>query len=128
MKTMKKYLSFILSLILMFSLVSCSSTSENTTPTVAPQQIEANKTIAKEVPKQTEVTTSVNNGGKPLPTPVPKTTTPCQNNEQTVYTTNSGSKYHVDGCRYLSKSKIPINLSDAKSSGLTPCSKCHPPQ
>ena len=44
---------------------------------------------------------------------------------QTVYVTNTGSKYHQDGCRYLSKSKIPISLDDAISSGYEPCSKCN---
>lgn len=46
----------------------------------------------------------------------------------TVYVTNSGKKYHSDGCRYLSKSKIPISLSEAKSEGYTPCKVCNPPQ
>lgn len=45
-----------------------------------------------------------------------------------VYKTKTGSKYHRDGCSYLSKSKIPIKLSEAKSEELTPCSKCSPPQ
>ncbi|GEM_PF-234900 len=49
-------------------------------------------------------------------------------NNQTVYTTKTGKKYHNSWCNYLSKSKIPISLSDAKNSGLTPCSKCNPPQ
>ena len=47
-----------------------------------------------------------------------------QRNEQTVYVTNSGKKYHRDGCQYLKKSKIPISLSSAQSQGYTPCSKC----
>ncbi|GFZ31802.1 hypothetical protein CSC2_23280 [Clostridium zeae] len=46
----------------------------------------------------------------------------------TVFTTNTGHKYHRDGCKYLSKSKIPISLNDAKASGLDPCSVCNPPQ
>jgi competence protein ComEC len=45
-----------------------------------------------------------------------------------VYITNSGEKYHSDGCTSLSKSKIAIKLSDAKAKGYTPCSKCNPPQ
>jgi len=45
-----------------------------------------------------------------------------------VYKTKTGSKYHSDGCSYLSKSRIPISLADAKAEGLTPCSKCNPPQ
>ena len=52
---------------------------------------------------------------KPVPVPVPKATTPSKNQSVTVYTTKTGSKYHVDGCSSLSKSKIPISLSDAKS-------------
>lgn len=45
---------------------------------------------------------------------------------QTVYRTNTGGCYHVDGCSYL-KSKIAITLGEAKSMGLSPCSRCHPP-
>jgi len=58
------------------------------------------------------------------------TSTPSQSDNQgvTVYGTKTGAKYHTDGCRYLSKSKIPMTLSAAKSSGLTPCSVCNPPQ
>lgn len=39
----------------------------------------------------------------------------------------TGAKYHADGCRYLSKSKIPITLKEAKAR-YTPCSVCRPPQ
>ena len=60
--------------------------------------------------------------------PVPKATTTSKSQGVTVYTTKTGTKYHVAGCSYLSKSKIPVSLSYAKSKGLTPCSKCHPPQ
>ncbi len=42
----------------------------------------------------------------------------------TVYVTNSGTKYHRSGCSYLSHSKIAISLSDAKAQGYTPCSRC----
>ncbi|MGB5105567.1 MAG: thermonuclease family protein [Candidatus Zixiibacteriota bacterium] len=44
----------------------------------------------------------------------------------TVYITNSGSKYHSLGCRYLSKSCIACDLSSALARGLTPCSVCGP--
>ena len=43
------------------------------------------------------------------------------------YITNTGEKYHRDGCRYLSSSKIPITLSEACSKGYSPCSVCDPP-
>jgi len=46
---------------------------------------------------------------------------------QTVYVTRTGSKYHNDGCRYLSQSKIAIDLTDAISKGYGPCSVCKPP-
>ncbi len=39
-----------------------------------------------------------------------------------VYIINTGEKYHQSWCRYLSKSKIPITLSEAKARGYTPCS------
>lgn len=44
---------------------------------------------------------------------------------QTVYITRTGEKYHRNGCRYLSKSQIPISLSDAQKN-YTPCSICKP--
>jgi len=58
----------------------------------------------------------------------PKAITTSTSQSVTVFTTNTGSKYHVAGCSSLRKSKIPMSLSDAKSEGLTACSKCHPPQ
>lgn len=45
----------------------------------------------------------------------------------TVYRTNTGKKYHRDGCSYL-KSKIKTTVSEARSMGLTPCSRCNPPE
>src|SRR5690606_17472925 len=45
---------------------------------------------------------------------------------QTVYVTRTGEKYHADACRYLSRSKIAINLKDAVSNGYTACSVCKP--
>lgn len=45
----------------------------------------------------------------------------------TVYVTNTGKKYHADGCRHLRKSRIPMKLEDAKKAGYEPCSVCRPP-
>jgi hypothetical protein len=50
------------------------------------------------------------------------------NQAQTVYITRTGKRYHRDGCRYLSMSKVPISLKDAKANGYTPCKVCHPPE
>ena len=62
----------------------------------------------------------------PAQLPAPQQQT--QTKEQTVYATKTGKKYHRATCRYLSKSKIPISLRDAKAQGLTACSVCKPPQ
>jgi competence protein ComEC len=45
-----------------------------------------------------------------------------------VYITATGRCYHRLGCRYLSKSCIPITLAKAKAEGYRPCSVCDPPQ
>lgn len=45
----------------------------------------------------------------------------------TVYITATGNKYHLDGCSYLSDSKIAISLVDACKKGYGPCSVCKPP-
>jgi len=74
-----------------------------------------------------ESTESTTSQSASVPEPVP-VAAPSEDQSITVYTTNTGTKYHVDGCSYLSKSKIPISLGDAKAKGLTPCSKCQPPQ
>lgn len=42
-----------------------------------------------------------------------------------VYVTESGSKYHKDGCRYLKDSMIKIKLTDAKNKDYEPCSVCN---
>lgn len=41
-----------------------------------------------------------------------------------VYITNTGKKYHATNCSSLRKSKHAITLANAKASGYTPCSKC----
>lgn len=48
------------------------------------------------------------------------------NGGYTVYITETGEKYHADGCRYLKKSKIPISKSDAIARGYGACSRCNP--
>jgi len=51
---------------------------------------------------------------------------PSSSDDTIVYITKTGTKYHRDGCRYLSKSKIPIKKSDAIKRGYTACSICNP--
>jgi micrococcal nuclease len=68
------------------------------------------------------------------PATPPKTTTvapkksTASNGNVTVYITRTGAKYHSSGCRYLSRSLIPISLKDAVARGYTPCSVCNPPR
>lgn len=57
-----------------------------------------------------------------------KTISSIEQKEKTVYITNTGKKYHLDSCRTLRKSKISINLSDAKSRGFDSCKICNPPK
>jgi hypothetical protein len=58
-------------------------------------------------------------GSKQVPPPKPE--------EIVVYVTKTGSKYHRANCRYVSKSKIPMTLKEAKKK-YGPCSVCKPPQ
>ena len=71
--------------------------------------------------------------GMETASPSSASVTPSQNTSQqtdqqtkTVYVTKTGSKYHAAGCRHLSKSQIPMSLSDAIASGYSPCSVCRP--
>ncbi len=45
-----------------------------------------------------------------------------------VHITASGAKYHQAGCGYLKTSDYEVTLAEAKEQGLTPCSKCKPPE
>lgn len=45
-----------------------------------------------------------------------------------VYITDTGKKYHREGCRYLEQSKIEISLEEAKRRGYEPCKVCDPPK
>lgn len=72
-----------------------------------------------------------------LPSPAPTSASPrwpekqatgaTEPEEETVYVTRTGSKYHRLSCRYLRRSRIPISLKKAKQS-YTPCSVCRPPR
>lgn len=44
----------------------------------------------------------------------------------TVYTTNSGEKYHRAGCSSLRKSSYATSLTDARAAGYEPCRRCKP--
>ena len=46
--------------------------------------------------------------------------------EDIVYITETGEKYHRAGCQYLRNSSQEIARGEAEARGLTPCSKCNP--
>ncbi|NUN50101.1 MAG: thermonuclease family protein [Candidatus Brocadiae bacterium] len=64
---------------------------------------------------------------KPAPPKTPEKPAPTEEQSVTVYSTDTGSKYHAAGCRYLAKSSNAISLKDAVARGLGPCSVCKPP-
>ena len=126
-----------ISLALLLAISGCSSNAVPATSPVkvdAPKQSQTQDNVPASVvaPSPAPATPPV---ATPAPTPTPSTPPvvapspiPKQTNQGvTVYVTKTGAKYHRDGCRYLSKTKIPISLSDAKS-GYGPCSVCNPPQ
>lgn len=42
----------------------------------------------------------------------------------TVFVTETGTKYHLAGCSYLRSSSYEITLEEAEGQGYTPCSRC----
>ena len=54
--------------------------------------------------------------------------TSASNGNTVVYTTKTGEKYHADGCRSLSKSKIETTLQNAVDKGYEACKVCKPPK
>lgn len=44
----------------------------------------------------------------------------------TVYITRTGTRYHRDGCQYLSKSRIPVDLNKLNLEEYLPCSVSKP--
>jgi micrococcal nuclease len=59
--------------------------------------------------------------------PAMSSKTSTQEEDVMVYVTKTGKKYHSADCSYLSKSAVPIKLSDAKAKGYSPCGRCNPP-
>ena len=43
-----------------------------------------------------------------------------------VFITRTGIRYHKGSCRYLRKSRIPIEIGEAEGKGYTPCKVCKP--
>jgi hypothetical protein len=62
----------------------------------------------------------------PVPNATAPTTTPATNST-VVYVTRSGKKYHAEGCRHLTASKVEMSLADAKQR-FEACKVCRPPE
>jgi len=62
----------------------------------------------------------------PMPRPATKPTTAATTSPEKVFITDTGNKYHREGCQFLRKSKRAISLNEAKANGYEPCSKCRP--
>lgn len=45
--------------------------------------------------------------------------------DTTVYITDTGTKYHNSGCRFLKDSQYAISLDEAIAQGYEPCQVCH---
>jgi endonuclease YncB( thermonuclease family) len=75
---------------------------------------------------------SVDGVSVPAPSPVTRRraegqpTGTAEPEEETVYVTRTGAKYHRSSCQYLRRSRIPVSLKEARQS-YDPCSVCRPP-
>lgn len=105
------------------------------------KQLEAQKEENEDLQQQLDaaeekVAETVEATPAPASTPAPATQTTTSGTTTsssdystvTVYVTDTGEKYHRDGCQYLRNSRHAIDLSQAQSAGYTACSRCHPPQ
>ncbi len=61
-------------------------------------------------------------GGTPA-----KAETPATLAATVVFVTPNGKKYHLEGCKFLSKNARPMSLEEARKS-YQPCSACDPPK
>jgi micrococcal nuclease len=46
---------------------------------------------------------------------------------QPVYVTETGLAYHLPGCPYLQRTRLPVLLPEAAELGYAPCGVCRPP-
>ena len=59
MRNIKKYLSILVGLIFIFSLIGCSSTAQNSPSSTSPQQTETNQPATNDTTPQNDSTTTV---------------------------------------------------------------------
>ena len=117
------FVALIFTTIMLVGLVGCIDTETKDKPatyekeeTTTPEPEPTTPPMVEEEPApvlqpEEEVTPS------PQPEPAPQ---PAPTESVTVYITNTGEKYHRDGCQYLRQSKIPVTLEEAKARGYEP--------
>ena len=98
-----------------------TTTQSKTTTSAAKPSATTTKENIPTTEKTTSQTTTV--ADKPQKTTATSTTA-APSTSGTYFVTQSGTKYHVGSCSYLSKSKIPITMDRIKAGGYSPCSRC----
>ena len=98
-----------------------TTTQSKTTTSAAKPSATTTKENIPVTEKTTCQTTTV--ADKPQKTTATSTTA-APSTSGTYFVTQSGTKYHVGSCSYLSKSKIPITMDRIKAGGYSPCSRC----
>lgn len=82
---------------------------------------------AQTVPQETQTLAALPSmAGDSMEQPA-EVTVPEETAKITVYITDSGTKYHLEGCRHL-KSKTEKTLEEAKALNREPCKVCNPPK
>lgn len=115
-----------------------SKTTTATTKSKSTSKVKSKTTTTTKAQIASTTTSKTAASSKKQATPTPKPTTVStskstegakQGNkiEVTIYRTKTGTKYHLDGCRHLSKSKIEITVNEAINRKLEPCKHCKPP-
>jgi hypothetical protein len=98
---------------------SKTSVEENTVTTVEETSIATVSETIAEIETKTET---------PVETIATTVTVSNKNGDTIVYITDTGEKYHENGCRHLDDSQYAIKLSDAVAGGYAPCGTCKPPE
>jgi uncharacterized protein YcfL len=110
-----KHLTLLLTIIFLVIFVAGCSSKDN-------KSISASDQVGK------AATASISKSTSEISNSATKKTTvnPTTNTDETVYITNSGNKYHKEGCKSLQKSKKAIKKSEAIKEGYEPCHICKP--
>nr|DAP79765.1 MAG TPA: Protein of unknown function (DUF4236) [Caudoviricetes sp.] len=91
------------------------------TPTVAVTETPAPTSTPEPTPEPTPTPTPAPTAAAPAPAPAA-----AEPQTETVYVTNSGTKYHRAGCSHLKSSKIEMDKDAAIAAGYTACKSCKP--